>query len=376
MKKILYFIIILSMSGVYAQNWQAIDNGLSGAVRSLFPDTINDQLMVGGEFYYLNGNLQKSIAVWNDTILRPGGNFQCNPLFAVGSWHRNVQGNMSPYICATDCNTMYCRSLSAVNTPWLPIDSDFSGTVFCYAQKNSTLYVGGGFNTVAGVAGGGLAYWSDHRQCFVDIALPYPYGMVSDIAFLHDTMYIVASFPDTSGISVSKVLRRTCSCRGWIDITPYLRPGYSWASSLENFQGELYLAGNFRKSDGSIGNSIMRYDGTSWNDVADGILHSGSYGQVFSLHAHEDLLYVGGLFEFVGNTQASNIAAWNGVRWCSLGNGEFNNTILSITTLNDELFVGGRFTAIDGVATKYIAKYTGNLSSICHPIFTGSSAHE
>jgi hypothetical protein len=350
MKKILYFIIILSFTGVCAQNWQAIDNGLSGAVRALLPDTTNNQLIIGGEFSYIHGALHRSIAKYDGVAIDSMGVFSCNPIFALGSCRGTVY--------ATDCNTMFVRDPNTQQNLWLPIDSGFSGTALCYYTKDSVLYVGGGFNAVGQITSGSLAYWNGQR--FRDIALPYAYGMVSDITFFRDTMYVVADFPDSTGGTSSRVLRRTCSCRGWIDITPVFGSTSSWASSLEVYKNELYLAGSFSKADGCIGNSILKYDGILWHDVANGIDQSGSYGQVFELHVFRDVLFVGGFFQSANGIAANNIVVWDSTDWHGLG-GTFNQSIMAINDWNNELYIGGRFTVVDGAQTNYIAKYIGAL---------------
>ncbi len=354
MKKILYFLIVLSVGGVCAQNWQVVDNGLSGAVRSILPDS-SDRLVLGGEFHYVNGVLQKSISVWNDTSILPMGEFTCNPVFTLARWHSEVY--------ATDCTGMY----SYQNGDWTAVGQGFDGTALCYLPTDSFLFVGGGYNSINGQPSSGLASWNG--SVWQDIPLPY-FGMVSDMAVFRNTLYVVGQFADSTGNMISRVLRRGCSCAGWVDVTPYLGSVSAWLSVMTVYHDRLYVAGSFSKADGSVGNSIAKYDGSSWGDVSGGIAQSGSYGKVFALHVFDSVLYVGGYFQNVGDSSvitpggqsgyisASNIASWNGTSWGTLG-GNFDQSIMTIADWNQKIYVGGRFTEIDNIPIKFIAKYLG-----------------
>ncbi|MEN9582104.1 MAG: hypothetical protein RL641_58 [Candidatus Parcubacteria bacterium] len=342
MKTLLQIIVFLSLGAVCAQQWQVVENGLSGPVRSLMPDTTHNRLVIGGEFFYVNGNPQKSIATWDGQVLDSAGTFFCNPNFSLGMW----QGNA----CATDCNSLK----SYQNGAWTTLGSGFDGTALCYLSSGGVLYVGGGFNSINSQPSSGLAVWNG--SVWQNILLPYLGGSVLDIATMNGVLYIVGQFPDSTGDTFTKVLKYGCGCSGWVDISVAIAGSSAWASSLEVYKGELYLAGSFSKANGSIGNSIARYDGVYWHDVANGINQNGSYGKVYSLHVFNDLLYVGGYFEFAGGVPASNIATWDGTTWNGFG-GQFNQSIMAITHWDSTLYIGGRFTMIDTLPVNYFAKY-------------------
>ncbi len=363
MKKLILILSLLSISGICAKNWQVVNNGLGGPVTSILVDSANNRLVVGGEFSYVNGNFQRSIAVCDGTVFDSIGTFACSPLLALGEW----QGNL----VATDCNNI----LSYQNNSWTPLGLGFSGSAFCFLEKDSFLYVGGGFNSLNNQSASGLVLWNGH--VWQNIPLPYSQGSITDIEFFRNTLYVVGQFPDSTGDTFTKVLKRNCGCGGWTDITydtissvittgVQTIPGgmtgeLAWASSLEVYKDELYLGGRFSKTDSSTGNSIIRYDGIAWHDVAGGLAFQDSLGQnflgqVYTMHEWNGLLYIGGFFKFAGGISASNIAVWDGTNWQSLG-GNFNQSISTITDWNNELYVGGRFTSIDGISAKYIAKY-------------------
>lgn len=359
MKKIILILSLLSISGICAKNWQVVNNGLDGAVNDIFADTVNNRLVVGGVFAHVNGNFSPSLAVCDGTVFDSLGTFRCTPLIAIGQ-HKGD-------LVATDCG----RILSYKNNTWTPLGLGFNGSAFCFLEKDSLLYVGGGFNSLNNQSASGLVLWNG--QTWQNISLPYERGSILDMEFFRNTLYVLGQFPDSTGDTFSKVLRRNCSCGTWTDITfdtsfsamQTVQGGmtgeYAWASCLEVYQDKLFLGGKFSKADGSSGNSLIYYDGFSWHDVADGLTFQGVGGQIYSgqvnaMHVWNNFLYVGGYFDYAGGTPASNVAIWDGANWWVIG-GKFNQSILTITDWNNELYVGGRFTKIDSNTVKYIAKY-------------------
>ena len=126
------------------------------------------------------------------------------------------------------------------------------------------------------------------------------------------------------------------------------------------YNGELYVAGQFLKSDGNIGNNIQKWNGTLWSDVG-----GGTDEQIENLQLYNGKLYAMGIFSTAGGIPAQFIAIWDGTQWCSLGS-KFNNVIGTSCIYKDSLYIGGGFTQIDGEPINYIAEWTGgNYTDSC-----------
>jgi len=70
-------------------------------------------------------------------------------------------------------------------------------------------------------------------------------------------------------------------------------------------------------------------------------------------------IYVGGAFNTVGGIAAQNIALWNGSTWSTLNTGS-NGTIYALAlTSNGDLYAGGNFTQIGGINANNIARWNG-----------------
>ncbi len=65
-------------------------------------------------------------------------------------------------------------------------------------------------------------------------------------------------------------------------------------------------------------------------------------------------LYIGGGFTVVGDTNANNVAKWNGSRWSALGSG-MNGPVLALAVSGANVYAGGSFTNAGGSAANYVA---------------------
>ncbi len=128
------------------------------------------------------------------------------------------------------------------------------------------------------------------------------------------------------------------------------------AMTLYNGEAELVVGG---------ANMLMRFDGSSWSELAGGI----SAGEVRALHVSEedgdDILYVGGQFSHVGpfetSIQVNNIARFDGTDWNPLGSG-IEGEVHAIETTGEGqcliVYAGGTFGSAGGNTATGIAKFT------------------
>jgi hypothetical protein len=139
------------------------------------------------------------------------------------------------------------------------------------------------------------------------------------------------------------------------------------------YKDELYVCGYFAKNAGNKGNKIMRWDGNQWKEVGGGLC--SPFDIATDMMVYQDKLYVVGIFDCVGDgLPASDIAVWDGEKWCSFGNSKFDNKLNCIGTYKDEIYVGGGFTIINGQSSRFFAKYIGDHSTdTCQTVISGVS---
>ncbi len=132
--------------------------------------------------------------------------------------------------------------------------------------------------------------------------------------------------------------------------------------SLALYNGDLYAGGHFTKSGSTTVNNIAKWDGNAWVPVGTGTSTSGSYDFVGAMLEFNGTLYIGGEFSTAGGNNISNIATWNGTTWAGVQAGA-NGRVNDFYMHNNELYTGGGFFFNNGssILQYRIAKIVGNI---------------
>src|SRR5437016_1570806 len=85
----------------------------------------------------------------------------------------------------------------------------------------------------------------------------------------------------------------------------------------------------------------------------------GANSLVFAIAAAGTNVYFGGAFTSIGGIAAANIARWDGARWSPLGTGT-DGIVFAMAVRGSELYVGGVFSQAGGVPANHVAKWDGN----------------
>ncbi len=125
----------------------------------------------------------------------------------------------------------------------------------------------------------------------------------------------------------------------------------------------LYAGGTFTSlADGTPVLRIARWNGTTWQQVGDGLNGTVSVLGVFD-DGNGPALYAGGGFTGSGNTPLNSLAKWNGTSWVDVGGGA--NAFVQAMYVGDDgdgeaLYIGGQFTGVGAIAANAIAKWDGS----------------
>jgi hypothetical protein len=138
--------------------------------------------------------------------------------------------------------------------------------------------------------------------------------------------------------------------------------------------GDLYVAGSFTRIDATPANGVARWDGARWHALDSGIVDRGVLGgdelfpaTVNALAAAPDgSLYAGGQFSDAGAGPARNVARWDGERWAPLGAGVRGgdifdgNQVTALALDGPRLYAGGSFTQAGDTEAANIAMWDGS----------------
>ncbi len=130
--------------------------------------------------------------------------------------------------------------------------------------------------------------------------------------------------------------------------------------------GDIYVGGDFETISTQSVNHIARWDGVRWYPLGAGLTLQ-PLGWVNQIVVNGTDVYVVGDITKAGSTAMNKIARWNGTTWLRVGNGVGpvradgdEPAVYSVALFGGQVYIGGRFTRIDGVAANNIARWTGS----------------
>lgn len=142
------------------------------------------------------------------------------------------------------------------------------------------------------------------------------------------------------------------------------------------YHNRLYFIGGFWKSENSTtpGNSVVAWDGQSWDNLGGGVEHSGLYlqGGVNDAVVCNNKIYFVGPFDQAGGLKASKVITWNDTNWCAVG-GDLDSsfTISQIECFKDTVYIQGNLANVHGVNLGTIGKMQNmKYMDSCRQVFT------
>lgn len=328
----------LNCKGIASWNgiaWDSLNSGIDGLdTLNKYPGKTNSIIKYNGKLYV--GGSFSSL-----------GNVKA---FCIGTWDGSVWDSLS---------------IQA-------FEGDYIANIWTMQVINNKLYVGGTFDSIEGVPCVGITAWND--TSWTNLNFPIynldNFEAVDAICEYNGSIYVGGTFyGNTATDSLHNILRYDSA--GWHSVGAGIVGNAVEVESMVVYQGELYVAGYFTKSEGDIGDYIQRWDGNAWHDVGGG---TGIFnGQIHHLLVYHGKLYAMGVFQTAGGIPADRIASWDGTEWCSLGS-TFDNVINTGCIFKDSLYIGGGFSTIDGDSMVHIAEWAGgNYTDTCGSISTSVS---
>jgi len=350
MRKIsVLIILVLGFNLVEAQNWVSLagaNNGTDGRV--LFPDSITGKLFVAGSLKTLDNHSSWVISAWDglnwDTTYSFGA--YDGPITAVSRYQNELYvGGFIIHAC-----NKYCNGFAKWDgNCWDSLNISHNSTIIVdLCIYNNLLYWVGIFDTISNLYSPMIIAWNGNN--WIPNGLPHysaNTGGSGLCCVYHNSIYFAGNFSDSLGQLYGFVK---------FDGTNWSMPSPGFGGlihSMAVYNDELYMSGNYFVN--SPANYIVK-----WNDTTLSAVGNEFYGEAWHLRVIGDKLFAaGGIDTADGIPIHDNLAVWDGSHWSDFSNDTFNNGVMDVAVYNNELYVVGAFTKINGDSIGGVAKYNG-----------------
>ncbi len=248
---------------------------------------------------------------------------------------------------------------------------NFDGGIRKLKVIDDTLYVAGGFHNVDGIPMEGIVrrqggHWEPVGQWQLN-DLP----VIIDFVKYQGSLVAIGILEYDNGRGIS-YLDNTDNT--WKLLGPGFLGGSSSGHSLAVYQDELYVGGQIALASGNAGQDIMRWDGTAFHPVGNGVQRNfndfNGFSDVRGLVVHNGLLFACGGFRYASGVPAGGVAIWDGSQWCAPG-GDITQGMgygESLAFVGDTLFVlCGQYA--DDTFVNHLARYDGtDFIYTCSPV--------
>ncbi|MDB5270732.1 MAG: hypothetical protein JWP58_3772 [Hymenobacter sp.] len=369
-------------------------NGVDGTVNALAVDGTGN-VYVGGSFTNAGGNPASRVARWNGTAwsaLGSGTIATDGTANGVGSTVNALAVDGTGIVYAgggfTTAGGLTANRVARWNgTAWSALGSGTTATDGTANGVGSTVsalavggtgivYAGGGFTTAGGTAARYVARWNGTTWSALGSGTTATDGTangvgstVNALAVSGTSVYAGGLFTTAGGTAARYVARWNGTAWSALGSGTTATDGTangvaSLVFALSVSGSNVYVGGLFTTAGGLTANRVARWNGSTWSSLGTGTTNGvNSTVQALALNGTDVL--VGGLFATAGGTTVGRLARWDGSAWNALGaaaNGVFGsvtNDIRAVVVSGTDVYVGGPFTQVGGVAANYVAKWNG-----------------
>ncbi len=362
-------------------------------------------LYIGGDFTAINGyNINTLAHINSDYTLDTNFSFDISGVALALYFYNNTDLYVGGDFVSINGSTASNLILIDANKNLLNSDvyPDISGSVFSLLGVAEDLYIGGGFNSVNTVPTKGIAKMSLNTKVFDENFSINPtdgavYALIQDGPFI----YFAGDFEKVGELSISKLGRFMIEDAKFDSEFSIDTNDINAIKSVVMNEQDIYLGGDFSIKNDSIKNlakvdrntlfidSNFNYDldGTVnkmliqddylyavgkfgninspyiikikiGDGTIDGSFHPNPNDSINTIVSIEDNIFLGGAFNRICGESISNLARIDSItgivdRNFNLG---VNGAVNTMALANDSLYIGGDFLEVNGSASPYLAK--------------------
>lgn len=330
-------------------------------------------LYVGGWFSVVNGIRTGNLARFDGVNWSSLGEYRSSGM--NGFVHRVAPGGSNVFALGEfnlAGDTPVLRAAKWNGSAWEAPGSGIDGPISDAIAKGDDLYVVGSFTSAGGVPATNVAHWNGSIWSLMGSGL---LGATA-LTIKGDSIYAAGAISLPGSDKTWNIVRWDGS--QWVPVADGIGDSPRWLgwgrfiTSLAAIGDDLYVAGNFLTAAEVPVNHIAKWTSQGWQALGTGVQGSGEdAGDFFNLTYIDDIavdggnLYVGGSFTNVGGVAACNIAKWDGSKWSALGTGlglqgffYAGHLFFPVSTLavkDGVLYAGGQF----GSPTRFLARWDG-----------------
>jgi HYR domain-containing protein len=357
-------------------SWKALGSGLSGGearALAVYDDGSGPALFVGGEFTTAGGAPASRIAKWDGTTWSSVGGGVNNTVRAFAVWDDG--GGPALYVAGSfgQAGGASASRIARWNgTSWTTLGSGINGTVHALLVHDDgsgpALYAGGIFSRAGGnTEVNSIARWNGTSWAKLGNGVgSVIYALAAYDAGAGPALYAGGSFAVGTFFRLARWNGSSWSGLG--------SPITGTIQALRTFDdgtgSKLWVGGNFHDFGGSPGNSLVLYDGSTWQAVGSG-MHSEDLSpdvtDVLAFCTHDDgdgtALIVGGRFSDADGHDVNNVAKRVGSSFTGFGTG-LDGSVRAAAMYDDgtgpALYAGGDFVTAEGVTLNHVGKWDGS----------------
>ncbi|MHC4081673.1 MAG: hypothetical protein ACYTGD_11390 [Planctomycetota bacterium] len=368
-------------------SWSPLGSGTGGVwgIAVLDDEALDEPIVYAGGFFHQAGDVDADyVAKWDGASWSELGNGVNETVLALEASEGNSASNPSLYAGGefTTAGSVAAESIATWDgSEWLPVGEGLEGFVraLCVFEDGSgpapPLYAGGSFADPDGGQLGSIARWDGEQWQGVSGGID---GNVCALE-VHDdgtgpALYVGGIFTEAGGVQATNIARWDGAA--WSPVGEGL-PGGDYPSFCavqdmivyDDGSGPALYACGTRFFEGNDDICVVKWDGSTWSPLPDAL------GLVFALAVFDDgqgggpALYAGGYFCLECPEPEISLAKWDGSSWSAVP-GEFVPSpytpwVRALAVYDDgtgrgtSLYVGGDFSAVDGVPASHIASWNG-----------------